>query len=688
MISRTIRKTAPVILLILAGATHGQVPREMPLSGFIPAAAGGMVRGDIDNDGRMDLILLPGFSEDGQIWSGGESGFADSGQRLAGLADDPTLADFDNDGDLDLFGRQVATPPDPSRYALWINENGVLQLDGDLVADVGQFATALDHDYDGDLDVVYALGNAVMVLANNGAAGFGTPSFLFSETVDGLTGGDLDGDGDADIIAALRTGWRGWINQGGLQAGASGTFVGGPELGMDGVAIRTPRLADVDGDRDLDLYIASAPFAGTHADTLWINQGGLQQGDAGEFSISSGLFPDVGTRSVDSGDADSDGDVDLLLAVDDGLLLLANQGALQGGTAGQFQPSHRYTTPFLLLRALLVADPDRPGRIAACCEPDLVGTLASSVRNLDTTNGPLVVSVSDSFVNMGSVQRLVCSEVGVSRATRGLSISAADPTPLLLNVSLQPGGSAAISIENAGSVSTSPGSQIHLACDANSGPKGVNRATVVITEPMSGAGLSVPVSCTITDNCYDDTCDCSQGTNGQGETCCAVVCGVFKLLLLLVGAEPPFAGKVLGETASTALLRGFRDGPMTNDPVWNYYRMRFLATTPRLIQSMLGDVDFTVSLQADYGPWILALDTITQDAGATGVVTPGMEESLNRVLDFFEMRGDPQLVQEIRFERERLGLDSIAGMSMDEFYAAMSIRGADVGDIFFKVSFE
>ena len=76
-----------------------------------------------------------------------------------------------------------------------------------------------------------------------------------------------------------------WVNQGGVQAGTEGVFVAGPGLGFLDLSFGVA-LGDVDGDGDLDAYVAN--FDGD-PNVVWVNQGGVQAGTEGVFVAGAGL---------------------------------------------------------------------------------------------------------------------------------------------------------------------------------------------------------------------------------------------------------------------------------------------------------------------------------------------------------------------------------------------------------------
>ncbi|MEM7306127.1 MAG: VCBS repeat-containing protein [Planctomycetota bacterium] len=131
-----------------------------------------------------------------------------------------------------------------------------------------------------------------------------------------LDAGDVDGDGDVDVIISALGIIRFYRNVPGVR------FCDETQLSMQG-AVNEAALADVDGDGDLDVVSAR-----TGPDALFLY-------DGVEFVEVPFLAGNMGTVSVESADVDGDGDPDLLrTGTLDELLLNDGSGTFVDGSAG------------------------------------------------------------------------------------------------------------------------------------------------------------------------------------------------------------------------------------------------------------------------------------------------------------------------------------------------------------------
>ena len=170
--------------------------------------------GDIDNDGDIDLIVGDG---DGYINVYKMPGFVNSGKLQADGSDihvsilaKPTFADIDGDGDKDLyigdfFGSiNVFTNNGDGTFSA----NGILQADGnDIEIAYAADPTFADIDGDGDLDLFVGDYYGQISVFTNNAGVFSSQGLLQADgqeiTLDGYASPvflDIDNDGDLDLF--------------------------------------------------------------------------------------------------------------------------------------------------------------------------------------------------------------------------------------------------------------------------------------------------------------------------------------------------------------------------------------------------------------------------------------------------------------------------------------------------------
>ncbi len=278
----------------------------------------------------------------------GDAGFVNrtSEAGLDGITGGLNLvhADYDNDGDFDVLVLRGAWFRDEGRHP-----HSLLQNDGsghfrDVTFDAGlgdewyptQAAAWADYDNDGDLDL-YA-GNEggpgrfpSQLLRNNGDGTFtdvaraaGVENFRYAK---GVAWGDYDADGDPDLYVSN---WpapnRLYRNDG------RGTFTDvAPELGLtEPMASFTAWFWDYDNDGALDLYVSNYPFRyDAGLDNLYAVVGGylglpspaegarLYRGDGrGGFesvAAAAGLTRITMPMGANFGDLDGDGYLDFYL---------------------------------------------------------------------------------------------------------------------------------------------------------------------------------------------------------------------------------------------------------------------------------------------------------------------------------------------------------------------------------------
>lgn len=320
--------------------------------------------GDFDGDGSMDIVAAGGLGVSpygGRLFlflNDGAGGFVDATMgETTGIPATPhdaavvTAGDVDGDGDLDLIQGGGSGAFDRSQHHLFLNDGRGLFADGTFGLDTGlpiyegtsAFTTDLvlvDIDNDRDLDVLLDGGTARPVRAwvNVNARGrfvetWRTPDSRFAEDFRGqyIDVGDVNGDGAVDVLAKyINVEQVLFINDGfGYFHRATPDEGAGLPALRDRLSARDSVFTDLDGDGDLDCFIASGSLPGAASqDLLLINFNGLGLFVDGTFGPETGLplRTDLSV-GVAAGDIDRDGDIDLVVdAAYEGDQLLFNDG--------------------------------------------------------------------------------------------------------------------------------------------------------------------------------------------------------------------------------------------------------------------------------------------------------------------------------------------------------------------------
>ncbi len=238
----------------------------------------GVAIGDLDNDGDLDLVMASLSGDTNLFWNDGSGSF-DREPLIEGRFRQASIVDVEGDGDRDVVLTTGIGPP-------VFFEN--------LLVDGGLDDSGLDHSS----------------LERGGASFERVPLPGVEAATYALAWGDLGGDGDLDVVTGSYNAELTILRNSPVLGSDTGVVV--HEQADDGsfVATRVASssqalsvlLVDLDGDFATDIAVGNDLAT---PDGLWVDN------DGGWLAVEPFSTTSFSTMSLDGGDIDNDGDIDV-----------------------------------------------------------------------------------------------------------------------------------------------------------------------------------------------------------------------------------------------------------------------------------------------------------------------------------------------------------------------------------------
>ena len=333
-------------------------------------SSAGSAIGDFNGDGLLDIITsftyYPGTSQDVYLLSGFPGGTFEAAMAvdIGSMPETMATADLNHDGYPDL----VAS----TNIGTWIylsSSNGSYSSTSDTTV-LGDQIFLADLDGDGNPDALYVPSfpySTTSFRHGNGDGTFGNPVAGLSLGASGASLGDLNGDGEPDLVGIMDNSLYVWLGEGSGNFGA-GVFyssAGGyggrtviADVNNDGIndvvaiepnnvtvllgagdgqgTLKPPvgaypgsdfALADVNGDGKLDLLTISPNTSAVGVD-VYLGDG------TGSFGAPTFIPTSQAYSSIATGDLNLDGNPDLILMAGQAV------GVLYGDGKGGFGAEH------------------------------------------------------------------------------------------------------------------------------------------------------------------------------------------------------------------------------------------------------------------------------------------------------------------------------------------------------------
>ena len=260
--------------------------------------------GDVDNDGDLEVVL---GDQDHRIFIWHHTGEVMDGwpKSIGDCKSSPTLFDLDNDGDLEVIisSGEREDSRDCATVHVWHHDgsyvDGWPQIVMDYDFSIIEYSSVAvgDINVDGDVEIVVGIRVVESGEADYGYVyawdesgelldGFPVPTGKFGEVSTSPALGDVDDDGDLEIIVGANNGNIMVLHH-------DGTYVDGWPKDLNSWLHEGQALADIDQDGILDIITGTVAYGLVYA---WNQDGSSLPGwpqDTGDSIYSSPVIGDI-----------------------------------------------------------------------------------------------------------------------------------------------------------------------------------------------------------------------------------------------------------------------------------------------------------------------------------------------------------------------------------------------------------
>ncbi|MHC4840641.1 MAG: FG-GAP-like repeat-containing protein [Planctomycetota bacterium] len=389
--------------------------------------------GDLDGDGDMDMVTVD-WRNCTIHFNDGTGGFATTASL--GVGDEGaygcSLADMDGDGDLDII--MVCAPGSTSTGPVFGQNKVFLNSGTGTFSSVVNFGATDsrtidvdvgDIDGDGDLDIVTANGDIAnyenFIYINNGSASFTQKHFLFYPGTTAYVQdntwcvrlADADNDGDLDVYFG-NFGFTGAVDSYFYLNDGAANFDAQRRKTIISSSVLSLAVADFDNDGDNDIAVGTlgSTSSAYYSNYVYWNMG------TGSYSSMAWSSSGESVWGLEPADVDGDGDLDLAVGMEQATsFVYLNTGGAFSGTRTLGASAHN----------VAFADIDGDGDLD-CGMPDRIAMNGTNPPGLNVQVGGNWLSNND-VVNVAHNSTLASQNIQIV-------VSDADSDPVSLATSI------------------------------------------------------------------------------------------------------------------------------------------------------------------------------------------------------------------------------------------------------------